>query len=125
MMELPSSMRELLVEQLNEFCENLDDTSDTSAIAEQVVELIEQVTHEVPGVSSADIISRLESSGEMDASLSEVLEDTFDSAASFDYTGEELVTLLEKLCEIEWLDGDEEEGGSGFFGAEADGEEDF
>jgi hypothetical protein len=61
----------------------------------------------------------------MDASLSEVLEDTFDSASSFDYTGEELVTLLEKLCEIEWLDGDEEEGGSGFFGSESDAEEDF
>jgi hypothetical protein len=125
MLELPAGMRELLIEQLDEYCENMDDTSDTDAIAEAVVELVESVAQEVSGVDAEEIISKLETSGELDASLVEVLEEHFAKSASLEFSGEDIVTMLEKICEIEWSDPDDDEGGSGFFGEEPEGEEDF
>lgn len=124
MLELPQSMRELLVEHLDDYCEKLDDTSDTDAIAEAVVEAIEAVGQEVTSINAEEIVSQLEASGELDASLVEVLEDAFASSSGFDYSGEEIVTLIEKLCEIEWMDAEEEDD-AGFFGTEVESEEDF
>jgi len=124
MLELPHSMRDLLVEQLDDYCEKLDDTSDTDAIAEAIVEMIEAVGQEVTAIEAEEIVSQLEASGELDASLVEVLEEAFATNSGFDYTGDEIVTLIAKLCEIDWLDADEEDD-AGFFGTEVEQEEDF
>ena len=118
MVELPTSMRELLVDQLDTYCENLDEATDTDALAEAVVEILEVVANEVGGVDPEEIVSKLEMSGELDASLVEVLESHFASSTSLEFTGEEIVALLEKVCEIEWTDPE-------FFEDGDEGEEDF
>ncbi len=125
MLELPGSMRALLVEHLEEYCENLDDTSDTDAIAEAIVEVIEATGQEATGVDAEEIVSQLEASGELDATLIEVLDDVFSRNPDFDYTAEEIVGLLEKLCEIEWLNEEEEEEAASFFSDGTDPDEDF
>lgn len=116
MVELPQTMRDLFVDQLDEYCETLDDTSDTEAIAEHIVELLETLAAETGGVED-DLVGQLEASGELEASLLEVLQDAFESDPDFEYTGEEIVSLIEKLCEIEWLSSEDEEDElpAGFF----------
>ena len=49
------------------------------------------------------------------ASFPILLEDIFATDMGFIYTGEEVVTLLEKLCEVEWQDGGDDDDGAGFF----------
>jgi hypothetical protein len=122
MLELPKTMRDLLVEQLDEYCENLDSSSDTESIAESVIEHIEGVSQEVGGVNGEEVLGQLEASGELEASMVEFLEDAFASEPAFIYAGEEIVTLLEKACEIEWIDQGEEEDGAGLFGDPIDAE---
>ena len=56
-----------------------------------------------------EIILKLESSGELEAGLSEDLEEEFESNDEFEFTGEEVVSLLEKLCDLEWAAGDDDE----------------
>ena len=122
MLELPKTMRDLLVDQLDEYCENLDSSSDTESIAESVIEHIEGVSQEVGGVNGEEVLGQLEASGELEASMVEFLEDAFASDAAFIYSGEEIVALLEKSCEIDWLDQGEEEDGAGLFGDPVDAE---
>jgi len=122
MLELPNTMRDLLVEQLDEYCENLDSSFDTESIAESVIEHIEGVAQEVGGVNGEEVLGQFEASGELEASLVEFLEDAFASDTTFIYSGEEIMTLLEKACELEWLDQAEEEEGAGLFGDVVDTE---
>ena len=119
MLELPLAMRELLVEQLDEYFEYLDDTSDRTVISEAVVEIVVSVGEEISAVHSESILSELEESGEMvDESLMEGLEKSFIADNLTDYNGEVVVNAIERLCEIEWLGGDEDDDAAGFFGGD-------
>lgn len=108
MVELPQEMRELLVERLDDFISELTDTSDAEGIALSVVRTIESIADEVEYEKADEVISRLEASGELEGSLAEVLEEHFSGEDEFDFTGEELTSLIEKLCEIEWADLEDE-----------------
>lgn len=108
MVELPQEMRELLVERLDDFISELTDTSDTESIAQSIVHSIEAIADEVEYEKAEEVIARLEASGELEGSLTEVLEEHLSAEDDFDFTGEDLVSMIEKICEIEWADLEDE-----------------
>ncbi len=123
MMQLPHEMRDTLVEQLDEYFDAQSGSPDGEVIAAYVIELIGTVAEELKVDDGDEIILKLESSGEMEASLLELLEEEFESNEEFEYTGEEIVSLVEKVCEVEWTtkdedadeDEDDEDDPDGFF----------
>ncbi len=109
MMQLPHEMRDTLVEQLDEYFDAQSGAPDGETVASYVIELIGTVAEEMKIDDGVEIILKLESSGEMEASLLELLEEEFESNDEFEYTGEEIVSLMEKVCEVEWTTKDEDE----------------
>jgi len=103
--ELPQSERENLVEELDEYLEAVS-SPEAEAVVRYVIELLETVADEI-GID--DIVLTLEDEGALDDSLASALEAEMESNAEFEYTGEEIVSLLERLCSIEWGDEDEDE----------------
>ena len=51
----------------------------------------------------------MEEEAELDDSLATLLEDEMASNDEFEFTGEEISSLLERMCEIEWEDADEDD----------------
>ncbi|HHO53762.1 MAG TPA: hypothetical protein ENK18_23540 [Deltaproteobacteria bacterium] len=105
-MQLPYSMRDALVDDLDEYLEAISSTPDTEAVVGYVIELFETYAEDK---NLDEIVPQLEEEGQLDGSLSEVLEEEMSSNDEFEYTGEEIVSLLERLCDIEWET--EDEGG--------------
>lgn len=124
MIELPQQWRTLLVQSLDEYLTELDDTDDTDAITEQATELMQEAAAEVAGVEAEDLVAQLEAeldgSSSLAGALAEAIEDDFD----FDYTGEAIVVAIEQLCEIEYLDSDDQHDDAGFFGDSEDFDDD-
>jgi hypothetical protein len=123
MVELPYSLRSLLVEAIGEYCERLDPGTDADVIAEAVVEQFETVAEELSSVDAEDILPSLESTMEGTRSLVIALSDHLEANPGQELGGEEVMQMVEKLCEIDWTNPDGEEEGSGFFGDEV--EEDY
>ena len=111
MLELPHEMRDQLVEHLDEYASNLSDTSDVEAIAQRICAFIELAAVEAHIDDASDILANLEASGELDATLVEVLEEQLGDEEDLALTGEDFVTIIEKLCEIDWVMGDDDEEG--------------
>jgi hypothetical protein len=66
-------------------------------------------------------VSKLEDSGELEQSLSKELQDQFEGLT--DITGEEIIRILNSVCEVAWIDEDgDDEIAKGFM--ESDGYED-
>lgn len=110
-MQLPNSMRDNMVDDLDEYLDAVSASPDTEAIANYVIELLETYA-ENAGID--DVLGSLEEAAALDGTLVETLEEEMSSNDEFEYTGEEIVSLLERLCEIEWIevegdDDDEEE----------------
>ena len=133
MMQLPHEMRDTLVEQLDEYFDAQSGAPDGETVASYVIELIGTVAEELKVEDGDELILKLEASGEMEASLLELLEEEFESNDEFEYTGEEIVSLVEKVCEVEWTtkdeedaeeEEDEEDDPDGFFDAVAGDDED-
>lgn len=100
-MELPQYLRDNLVEELDTFLSAFSSNPDAEAVAHFVIELLETFAddHEM-----VDIVGELEDENSLDGGLAEVLEGEMSSNDEFEYTGEEVVSLLETLCDIEWAD---------------------
>ncbi len=109
MMQLPHEMRDAMVEHLDEYLEVQSGSPDGEAVAAYVVELIGTVAEELKLEDTDELVLKLETSGEMDATLLELLEEEFESNDEFEYTGEEIVSLVEKVCEIDWTTKDDED----------------
>jgi hypothetical protein len=96
---LPQSIRDALVNDLEEFLNNLPDDPEPEMVAGFMIEQLEIYADE-RGIE--DIIVSLEESGNLDVSLQEALESEMESNEDFEFTEEECVSLLETLCDIEW-----------------------
>ena len=105
-MQLPSSMRESLVDEVDEYLEAFSSDPDPEQVAVYLVELLETFADD-EGID--DLLANLEEEGELDGTLQEVLEGEMSSNDEFEYTGEELVSLLERLCGIEWAEDPDDE----------------
>jgi hypothetical protein len=100
-------MRESLVEEVDEYLEAFSSEPDPEAVGGYVVELLENYADD-EGID--DLIAALEEEGELDGTLQDTLETEMSSNDEFEYTGEEIISLLERLCGIEWeADEDAEE----------------
>ncbi len=109
MIQLPHEMRDTLVEQLDEYLDAQTGSPDPETVAAYVIEQIGTAAEEMKIDDCDEIILKLESSGELEASLLELLEEEFESNDEFEFTGEEVVSLLEKLCDLEWAAGDDDD----------------
>lgn len=107
-MLLDVSFRETLVDELDDMLDAYGTKPDAESIAEFLIEQLELYADEA-GVD--DIVTSLEESGELEAPLQETLESEMSSNDEFEYTGEEIVSLLERICQIEWdnVDDDDDE----------------
>ena len=103
-MQLPTTFRESLVEQLDDVLGAYDSAADPEIVAGFLIEFIEAYGDE-EGLE--DIIDHLEEIGTIDGSLSATLEAEFESS-DMDVTAEEAVSIFEKLCDIDWTDDDTE-----------------
>jgi len=119
--QLPYSIRESLVDEMDEYLESYGSTPDPEAVAAYIIELLEGHAEE-QGVD--DVVVELEESGSLDEPLQDVLEQEMSSNDEFEYTGEEVVSLLERTCDIEWEESDEDEEEDEDEEAESDEEED-
>ncbi|MBN2800835.1 MAG: hypothetical protein JXX28_16990 [Deltaproteobacteria bacterium] len=100
-MELPLYLRESLVDEMDQFLEAFSSNPDAEAVAQYLIELLESYAD---GAEVDDIVGEFEDENALDGGLSEVLEGEMSSNDEFEYTGEEVVSLLETLCDIEWSD---------------------
>lgn len=105
-MQLPNSMRDHLVDDLDEYLEAVSASPDTEAISHYVIELLETYAEDA-GID--DIVAALEEETALDGSLGETIEEEMSSNDEFEYTGEEIVSLLERICEITWAESEEED----------------
>ncbi len=104
-MEFPSSLRDLLVDKLDGYLEAFGGEPDPEAVTTFTIELLELFADE-QGLE--DIVASLEEAGALEAPLQETLEDELSSNDELEVTGEELVSLLERLCDLEWQDHEDE-----------------
>ena len=100
-MQLPNTMRDKMVEDLDEYLEAVSASPDTEAIASYVIELLETYAEDA-GID--EVVAALEEEATLDGTLIETIEEEMSSNDEFEYTGEEITSLLERLCEIEWVD---------------------
>src|SRR5690349_6328774 len=96
-----------MVDELDEYLDAVSVSPDTEAIANYVIVLLE--TH-AENVGIDDVLASLEEEAALDGSLSETLDEEMSSNDEFEYTGEEIISLLERLCEIEWVESEDDEG---------------
>jgi len=116
MIVLPQQWRVLLVQSLDEYLGELDDTDDTDAITEHATECIQEAAAEVGGIEAEELLSQLEAQLDEATSLAGALAEMIEEDFDFDYTGEALVAAIEQLCEIEYLDADDDHDDAGLFG---------
>src|SRR5687767_5690096 len=79
MIQLPHEMRDTLVEQLDEYLDAQSAAPDGKVVAAYVVDLIGSVAEELKVDDADEVLVKMETSGELDASLLELLEEEFES----------------------------------------------
>ena len=102
MIDLPQEMRDMLVEQLDEYFEGLEEEMDPEEIASYVVDLLQEAAQECEVEQADDIVGLLESSGDLEASLLDMLSEHLENQDLDLISADEVVGVVEKLCEIEW-----------------------
>jgi hypothetical protein len=102
-------MRDAAVEQLDEYLESQSGSPDGESVAAYVIELLGTIAEELKVDDADEIVLKLETSGELEASLQELLEEEFERDDELEFTGEEIVSLIEKVCDVEWTTKDDED----------------
>lgn len=132
MMQLPHELRDTVVEQLDEYLETQNGTPDAEALAAFVVDLLGAAAEDLKIDDADDIVLKLETSGELEASLLELLEEHFESSEDTEIIAEDILSLIEKVCDVEWTtkddedvdDDDDDDDPDGFFDEMGGGDED-
>jgi hypothetical protein len=99
--QLPPSLRESLVVELDVYLEAFGVDPDAEAVAVFVTEALEIFADEN---GHEDLIGDLEDAGAIDGTLQEALEGELESNGEFEFTGEEVTSLLERIAGIIWDD---------------------
>ena len=124
MIELPGSLREFLVERVDE---EMDATgaSDPASWTHCVLHGIDALGEELDEELGENLVPRLEQSAELEDSLSNCMTQSLEGTDDPDLNGDDLVNTLDKLCEIAWIDEDgDDEIAKGFLDGSDDFEED-
>jgi len=99
--QLPISLEKSLLDDLEDYLEGSDSEPGAEATTAYIIDLLEYFADE-HGID--DIIDLLEESGALENALPELLESEMMSNSDFEYTAEETVSLLTRLCEINWVE---------------------
>jgi len=99
--QLPPSLRESLVVELDTYLEAFGADPDAEAVAVFVMEVLETFADEK---GHDDLIGDLEEAGAIDGTLQEALESELGSNGELAFTGEEVTSLLERIAGIIWDD---------------------
>ena len=123
MIELPGSLRDVLVERIDEEID-ANGASTPEQWVEAVLVGLDAAAEELDEDLGENLVKNLEESGELEQSLSIELEEQFEDID--DGSGEDLVRVLDGVCEIAWVneDGDEEIA-KGFMEADGYEEEEY
>ena len=107
MIELPGSLRDLVIERVDEELE-VSGADNADAWTECVLAGLEALAEEMEEDIGENLVSNLEESGELEQSLSNELTEAYESVS--DPSGDELIRILERACEVAWIneDGDDE-----------------
>ena len=120
MIELPGSLREVLIERIDEQI----DAKGADAPQEWFEALLvglEAAAEELDEDLGENLVSKLEESGELEQSLSVELQEQFEGLD--EASGDEIVRIMNSVCEVAWIDEDgDEEIAKGFM--ESDGYDD-
>ncbi|MBT3221504.1 MAG: hypothetical protein HN348_20675 [Proteobacteria bacterium] len=100
--QLPNTLRDNLQDELEIFLQASSPSPET--IATYLIENLEIWADEV-GVE--DVIGLLEESGALEITLQDNLESEMSSNDEFESTAEEVLSLFESLCEVDWVDSDD------------------
>lgn len=111
MIELPGTMRQMIIDQIDENFAAVGAEGSDDQYAQGVLDAIEMVAEEHADEIGDEIVSHLEASGDLDDSLMHTLTVGFKSDPDIDYIGEKVVSAVERLCRIKW----EEEAGADYF----------
>ena len=108
LIDLPQEFQVLLVEQLDEYLESAEGSTDAATMVQDLLELLQTVADQseadVPG---KDIVAYIENESELDDGLFDLLLEEFEEEDLEDFTGEGLLAIFEKIVEVEWIDEDE------------------
>jgi hypothetical protein len=108
MIELPGSLRDFFVLQIEDELDSDSGDPDnwTNAVLVGLDALAEEIDQEV----GENLVPKLEESGELEVKLVEQLPEAFSDLEGSDPTAEDLVGVLDKLCDIAWIneEGDDE-----------------
>lgn len=108
MIELPGSLREFFILQIED--ELNPSQGQPKAWAAAVIVSLDALAEEIDQEVGENIVAKLEESGELEGKLIELLPNAFAGLTGSEPTGDDLVGVLDKLCEIAWIneDGDDE-----------------
>jgi hypothetical protein len=101
MIELPGSLREFLIQHIEEGLDPDKDSPEnwTRSVISGLDALAEEVDQEV----GENLVPRLEESGELESKLVTLLPEAYGELEGSDPTADDLVAVLDKLCEIAWI----------------------
>jgi len=117
MIELPGSLREVLIERIDEQIDAKGASAPDQWYAALLVGL-EAAAEELDEDLGENLVSKLEESGELEQSLSKELQEHFGGMT--EASGDEIVRIMNSVCEVAWVDEDgDEEIAKGFM--ESDG----
>ncbi|MFH1467365.1 MAG: hypothetical protein ABIO70_23480 [Pseudomonadota bacterium] len=112
MIELPQEYQDLLAEQLDEYLATLSSSAETPAIVQDMLAILQAAADEceveIPG---GDLVAWFEADSDLEDNLLALLTEELEGEDLDDLTGEDIISLLEKFVEIEWVDEDEESYG--------------
>jgi hypothetical protein len=107
MIQLPQDMRDMLVERIDERIETGDVVEEIEDFIAGILEILPLVAEDCDVDGAEDLVAALESSGDLDISLAECLQEQYERNLDDGMSGEEIVSFVEKLCEIEWSEPDD------------------
>jgi hypothetical protein len=98
------SLRKRMINELDEYLDGFGSVPAVEPLTQYFIQLLEQAADD-EGID--DVAGELEDLGALDGCLQESLESEIQSADE-PSDGEDLIRILEGMCEIEWVDGDGE-----------------
>lgn len=98
------ALRQRLIDELDEYLDGFGSIPAAEPLTSYFIQLLEQAADDE---GFDDVAGELEDMGALDGSLQESLENEIQSGDE-PSDGEDLVRLLEAMCEIEWSDDDDD-----------------
>ena len=107
MIELPGSLRDMIVERIDEEIENTG-AETPRAWLQCVFAGLEVAAEELDEELGENLVTKLEESGELEQSFTNEFEAQFEDLQ--EPSGDDLIRLIDSTCEINWIneDGDDQ-----------------